>query len=36
MSAAVASSVAENKRFSLVTHDRFFVVIECDDPKYLN
>src|SRR5580704_279244 len=24
----------KNKRFSLVTHDRFFVVIECDDPKY--
>jgi hypothetical protein len=23
-----------NKRFSLVTHDRFFVVIECDDPRY--
>lgn len=24
----------KNKRFTLVTHDRFFVVIECDDPKY--
>ena len=24
----------KNKRFSLVTHDRFFVVIECSDPKY--
>jgi hypothetical protein len=24
----------KNKRFSLVTHDRFFVVIECADPKY--
>src|SRR6266536_3585376 len=24
----------KNKRFSHVTHDRFFVVIECDDPKY--
>src|SRR5437867_9416425 len=24
----------KNKRFALVTHDRFFVVIECDDPKY--
>jgi Alternative complex III, ActD subunit len=24
----------KNKRFSLVTHDRFYVVIECDDPKY--
>jgi hypothetical protein len=24
----------KNKRFSLVTHDRFFVVIESDDPKY--
>src|SRR5260370_1739611 len=24
----------KNKRFSLVTHDRFFIVIECDDPKY--
>src|SRR6201993_3337493 len=24
----------KNKRFSLVTHDRFFVVIECDDPRY--
>src|SRR5438045_7580941 len=23
-----------NKRISLVTHDRFFVVIECNDPKY--
>src|SRR5438094_6543177 len=24
----------KNKRFSLVTHDRFFIVIECADPKY--
>jgi hypothetical protein len=24
----------KNKRFSLVTHDRFFVVIECADAKY--
>ena len=24
----------KNKRFALVTHDRFFIVIECDDPKY--
>src|SRR5437667_12845143 len=24
----------KNKRFSLVTHDRFFIVIECEDPKY--
>ena len=24
----------KNKRFSLVTHDRYFVVIECADPKY--
>lgn len=24
----------KNKRFALVTHDRFFLVIECDDPKY--
>jgi hypothetical protein len=24
----------KNRRFSLVTHDRFFVVIECSDPKY--
>src|SRR5215472_13699945 len=24
----------KNKRFSLVTHDRFFLVIECEDPKY--
>ena len=24
----------KHKRFSLVTHDRFFVVIECGDPKY--
>src|SRR3974390_108879 len=23
-----------NKRFSLVTHARFFVVVECADPKY--
>src|SRR5499427_8716712 len=24
----------KNKRFSLVTHDRFFIAIECDDPMY--
>jgi hypothetical protein len=24
----------KNKRFALVTHDRFFIVIECADPKY--
>src|SRR5512139_330813 len=24
----------KNKRFGLVTHDRFFLVIECADPKY--
>ena len=24
----------KNKRFSLVTHDRFFIAIECDDPQY--
>ncbi|HSU55667.1 MAG TPA: DUF3341 domain-containing protein [Candidatus Dormibacteraeota bacterium] len=24
----------KNKRFSLVTHDRFFIAIEVDDPKY--
>jgi hypothetical protein len=24
----------KNKRFALVTHDRFFVVIETDDPKF--
>jgi hypothetical protein len=24
----------KNRRFAAVTHDRFFVVIECDDPKY--
>jgi len=24
----------KNKRFSLVTHDRYFVVIECGDPRY--
>jgi hypothetical protein len=25
----------KSKRFSLVTHDRFFIVIECSDPKYV-
>jgi len=24
----------KNKRFSLVTHDRFFIAIECADPNY--
>ena len=24
----------KNRRFAKVTHDRFFIVIECDDPKY--
>jgi hypothetical protein len=24
----------KNKRFGLVTHDRFFLVVECSDPKY--
>ena len=24
----------KNKRFALVTHDRFFLVVECDDPNY--
>jgi hypothetical protein len=24
----------KNKRFTLVTHDRFFIAIECDDPRY--
>ena len=24
----------KNKRFARVTHDRFFIVIECDDPNY--
>lgn len=24
----------KNRRFKLATHDRFFVVIECDDPKF--
>ncbi len=24
----------KNKRFSLVTHDRFFIAIECDDPRF--
>jgi hypothetical protein len=23
-----------NRRFALATHDRFFIVIECGDPKY--
>jgi hypothetical protein len=23
-----------SKRFSLVTHDRFFIAIECEDPRY--
>lgn len=24
----------KNKRFALTTHDRYFLVIECSDPKY--
>jgi hypothetical protein len=24
----------KNRRFALATHDRFYVVIESDDPKY--
>ena len=24
----------KNKRFALVTHDRFFLVVETDDPKF--
>jgi hypothetical protein len=24
----------KNRRFALVTHNRYFLVIECDDPKY--
>jgi hypothetical protein len=24
----------KNKRFAKVTHDKFYLVIECDDPKY--
>jgi hypothetical protein len=24
----------KNKRFTRVTHDRFFIMIECDDPQY--
>jgi hypothetical protein len=24
----------KNRRFGLVTHDRFFIVVECSDPKY--
>jgi hypothetical protein len=24
----------KNRRFARVTHDRFFLVVECDDPKY--
>jgi hypothetical protein len=24
----------KNRRFASVTHDRFFIVIECSDPKY--
>jgi hypothetical protein len=26
--------VLKNRRFASVTHDKFFIVIECDDPKY--
>jgi hypothetical protein len=24
----------KNKRFALVTHDRFYIAVECDDPRY--
>jgi len=24
----------KHQRFALATHDRFFIVVECDDPKY--
>ena len=24
----------KNRRFAKVTHDKFFIVVECDDPKY--
>src|SRR5258707_10012579 len=24
----------KHRRFALATHDKFFIVIECDDPKY--
>jgi hypothetical protein len=24
----------KHRRFGLATHDRFFVVVECDDPKF--
>jgi hypothetical protein len=24
----------KHRRFALVTHDRFFIVVECSDPKY--
>ncbi|MCI0539309.1 MAG: DUF3341 domain-containing protein [Verrucomicrobiales bacterium] len=24
----------KNRRFANVTHDRFYIVVECDDPKY--
>jgi hypothetical protein len=26
----------KNRSFAKVTHDRFFIVIECDDPRYSN